>query len=283
MQRIVVTGAAGMLGSAVAAALQGKHAALPLRRADVDLAEGSATAACFAALAPASVVHCAAWTDVDGCEADPARARRDNVMATQNVVNAAARCGARLVFFSTDYVFDGRAAHPYGEDDPTAPLNVYGQSKRDGEVAVLRHPGNLVVRTSWLFGPGGRNYVRTMARLLRREQEVRVVQDQVGRPTYTHDLAAALVVLLATPATGIVHVANEGSCSWFELAKAIATRLGTSCRVRPCASHEFPRPARRPAYSVLATDRSRVLGLAPLRPWGQALQSYVESYPDELR
>ena len=281
--RVAVTGAGGMLGSAVVEELRSAHEVLPLRRSDCDLADAASTRTRLATLAPDVVVHCAAWTDVDGCEGDPERAWRENTVATENVSRAVVAAGARLLLASTDYVFDGALSRPYREDDTTAPLNVYGRSKRAAEEHVLAlGESGCIVRTSWLFGPGGRHFVRTMARLLRSPEEVRVVDDQVGSPTYTIDLAAALRLLLEARGSGLYHVTNTGHCSWYEFAAAIAAALQPAGRVRPCRSDEFPRPARRPRNSVLDNGRFLRQGLPALRYWQEALQAYLAACPDEV-
>lgn len=265
-----------MLGRAVVAELESAYTVLPLVRAECDLADAAAVSRWFAVRSPHDVVHCAAYTDVDGCESDPERAWRDNVEATANVARAAAAAGAGLVHVSTDYVFDGRKVGPYDESDAPAPLGVYGKSKLEAErrVAALA-PRHVIVRTSWVFGPGGRNFVRTIAGLLRRQDSIRVVDDQTGSPTYTLDLAAALRHVVEAGAQGTMHVTNDGVCTWYGLAAAIAARLGTRCRVLPCTTAEFPRPAPRPHNSVLSNARYRAAGLPPLRPWQAALDAYL--------
>ncbi len=281
--RVAITGAGGMLGRAVVEEFRGAHEVLPLARADCDLADAESTRTVLAAFAPQHILHCAAWTDVDGCEGDPERARVENTIATRNVADAARGCGATLCAVSTDYVFDGALDRPYREDDAPRPLNVYGCTKRAGEEQVLRlGPAGLVVRTSWLFGPGGRNFVRTMGGLLRMRDEVRVVDDQIGSPTYTQDLARALGILVASDHSGILHVTNSGTCSWYAFASAIEAELDTGCRLLPCRSDEFPRPARRPRNSVLDNGRYHASGAMPLRPWREALHAYLESNRAEL-
>jgi len=270
-----------MLGSAVAERCAARHAVQRLVRADCDLADATAVADSFAAHRPTDVIHCAAYTDVDGCERDPERAWRDNTRAAENVARATAVLGARLVHLSTDYVFDGSKPTPYVEDDAPAPLNVYGKTKLAAEAAVRAHvPRHCIVRTSWVFGPGGRNFVRTMAGLLRTRDEVRVVNDQIGSPTYTRDLAVALGAVVEGDLDGTLHVTNTGACSWYEFAAAIAARLGSTARVLPCSSAEFPRPARRPHNSVLEGTRALEAGLAPLRPWHAALDDYLARLPE---
>ncbi|MFQ5601569.1 MAG: dTDP-4-dehydrorhamnose reductase [Candidatus Krumholzibacteriia bacterium] len=275
--RVVVTGADGMLGRSVVDEFGRHHEVLRMRRSDCDLADPRCTLQWIAALAPHVVVHCAAWTDVDGCESDPERAMRENAFATRNVALATQDCDAALCYISTDYVFDGSKEGPYREDDPIAPLNVYGRSKRIGEEHVLRHVRrSWVVRTSWLYGPGGTNFVRTMSELLPRKDELRVVDDQVGSPTYTLDLAVALRALVDSGLYGVYHITNTGTCSWYELARAVEARLRTGCRVQACRSEEFPRPATRPRNSVLDAWHYRLSGLPLPRPWNEALGDYLK-------
>jgi dTDP-4-dehydrorhamnose reductase len=221
-----------------------------------------------------AVVNCAAYTDVDGAESDRAAADAVNSVAAGHVAAAAARVGAAIVHVSTDYVFDGAKREPWLESDPTAPLGVYGETKLAGERAVARaNPSHAIVRTAWLFGAGARNFVDTMLALGTQRDEVRVVTDQVGCPTWTGHLAGALVALAERPrATGIHHIAGGGSCSWNELAVAVFERAGIACRVLPATSDEFPRPARRPAYSVLGSERADALVLAP---WRHGLEQYL--------
>ena len=274
--RTVVTGAAGMLGSVAVQEFAARGAVIAHARADCDLADVDATRRWFAARNPDLIVHCAAWTDVDGCEADPGRAWRDNATATRNVVQAAQDTGAALCHVSTDYVFDGEKPAPYAEDDPTAPLGVYGRTKLAAEDAVCEYAARAwIVRTSWVFGPHGRNFVRTMAGLLRTRTEIRVVNDQRGSPTYTRDLAAGLHSIVRGGAFGLYHFTNTGNCTWFEFASAIRSQLGAVCRVSPCTTAEFPRPAPRPRNSVLAPAFYRAQHLPEPRPWMDALAAYL--------
>jgi dTDP-4-dehydrorhamnose reductase len=220
------------------------------------------------ALAGATVINCAAYTDVDGAEADPARALEVNADGARNVAEAA----ARVIYVSTDYVFDGSKKGPYVESDATNPLSAYGRSKLAGERTTLTaSPHSLVVRTSWLFGAGGGNFVATMLRLGSERDELTVVDDQVGCPTFTGHLAEALVALVDAGRHGFLHVAGGGSCSWFEFARAIFDRARLDADVQPCTTAEFPRPAPRPANSVLASERD-----APELPaWQDGLEAYL--------
>jgi dTDP-4-dehydrorhamnose reductase len=223
------------------------------------------------------VINCAAWTDVDGAETDEGAALRVNAQA---IGQLAAACGARrrLVTFSSDYVFDGAADTPYAPDAPRAPINAYGRSKAAGESVLEGLPADrwLNIRTSWLYAPWGRNFVLTMAHLLSRSpDEVRVVDDQRGRPSSAEQLARTTLDLLAADASGHWHATDAGECTWFELASEIARLTGSSARVVPCSSDEFPRPARRPQYSVLdisATERA--VGL--LRSWQTEVRSVLQ-------
>jgi dTDP-4-dehydrorhamnose reductase len=213
-------------------------------------------------VSPTLVLHAAAWTDVDGAEAKPDEARRVNVDGTRNVVSL----GAPVVYFSTDYVFDGTKREPYVESDEPNPVSMYGRTKLDGEREVRE---GWIVRSSWLFGWTGHNFVRTMLELGRRQNEVRVVDDQVGCPTYVGHLAAATQAVVDLP-QGAWHVAADGSCTWAEFAEAIFEEAGLRCRVVPISSEELGRPAARPANSVLRSERPA----APKLPhWREGLRA----------
>jgi dTDP-4-dehydrorhamnose reductase len=260
---IHVVGAGGMLGQDIVRAAGG--AALALTRADLDVTDA---AAAREALAGATVINCAAYTDVDGAESDSATAHAINEEGARNVAAAA----ERVLYVSTDYVFDGAKGEPYVESDAAAPLQEYGRSKLAGEHATAdANPNHLVVRSSWLFGAGGRNFVETILRLAGERDELRVVDDQVGCPTFAGHLAAALLALAASDDRGVLHVAGAGACSWFEFAREIVDRAGIDCALRPCASNDFPRLARRPAYSVLASE----LGGPALPAWQDGLDAYL--------
>jgi dTDP-4-dehydrorhamnose reductase len=272
--RLLVTGAAGMLGhDVVRAARFVNHEVVALGHADLDITDGRRVRRTVARLAPDAVVNCAGWTDVDAAEEDPIAATRVNEQAPRHVAAAAAEAGAAIVQPSTDYVFDGKKSEPYVESDPTHPLSIYGATKLAGEHAVVAaNPRHFVVRTSWLFGANGENFVETMLRLGRELGEVVVVRDQVGCPTYTTHLADALVQLLDGDDYGLHHIAGGGECSWFEFATAIFEQADIDCRTLSCTTDEFPRPAPRPAYSVLATERD--YGLV-LPDWREGLGSYL--------
>jgi dTDP-4-dehydrorhamnose reductase len=272
--RLLVTGAAGMLGrDVVAAAGDAGHEAVALARADLDITDAAAVRAAVLAARPDAVINCAAWTDVDGAETAEAQATAVNGDGAGHVAAAAAAAGALIVHLSSDYVFDGRAGDPYREDAPTAPQGAYGRSKLAGEQAVTAAGGrHAIVRSAWLFGPHGRNFVDTMRRLGAEREEIAVVDDQVGCPTYTGHLAPALLEIAERGTTGVLHVAGGGSCSWFDLAEATFAETGLRCRVRPQTTAELGRPAPRPAFSVLAGTRSD----APALPhWREGLHAHL--------
>jgi dTDP-4-dehydrorhamnose reductase len=260
---IHVVGAGGMLGRDVVRAAGGD--AVGFTRAELDVTDAAAVRE---ALTGAIVVNCAAYTNVDGAESEPEAARLVNSDGARNVAEAA----ERVLYVSTDYVFDGRKGSPYVESDPTGPLQEYGRSKLAGEHATAEaNPNHLVVRSSWLFGAGGKNFVETMLALARERDELRVVRDQVGCPTFTGHLAEALMELAGSEERGVVHVAGGGSCSWFEFARKIFERAGVDVQVDPCTTEELPRPAARPANSVLASERG-----APVLPaWQEGLDAYL--------
>ena len=240
--------------------------ALGLTRADLDVTDRDAVRA---AIGPDDVViNCAAWTNVDGAEEHPDDAMRVNRDGARHVAEAA----GSVVYVSSDYVFDGTKDSPYLESDPRNPVSAYGRSKAGGEVATLEaNPRSHIVRTSWLFGVGGGNFVATMLRLGAERDSVRVVDDQVGQPTYTGHLAEALLRVAESDAFGIHHRSGRGQCSWYELARFVFETAGVDCEVEPCTTAEFPRPAPRPAYSVLGSER----GEPSLPEWKRGVTEYL--------
>ncbi len=271
--RTLVTGAAGMLGQDLVPMLRARGDEVTAIDLDVDITDLAAVRACVASVRPEAIFHLAAWTDVDGAEADEPAALAVNGDGTAHVATAAAGVGATLVAVSTDYVFDGASAAGYAEDDPTGPIGAYGRTKLAGEQAALAaHPaGTRIARTAWLYGAGGANFVDTMLTLGATHDELRVVADQTGSPTWTRDLAPALIALLDQPA-GIYHTAGGGSVSWAGFAEAIFAAAGIACTVRPVTTAEFGRPAPRPAWSILNVTKR---GAPRLRPWQDALRDYL--------
>jgi dTDP-4-dehydrorhamnose reductase len=271
--RLLVTGAGGMLGRAVVTAAGGREVR-GLARAELDVTDAAAVRAAVAAARPDAVVNCAAWTDVDGAEEHEARALAVNGDGAGNVARAAEAAGAFCVHVSTDYVFDGTKREPWVESDPVAPLGAYGRTKLAGERAV--GPAHAIVRTAWLFGTGGKNFVDTMLTVGPQRGEVAVVCDQVGCPTWTGHLAPALVRIAERRAAGLHHVAGAGRCSWHGLAVEVFTRAGEDVRVRKTTSEDFRRPAPRPAWSVLGTERADAVALPP---WQEGVAAYLETRP----
>lgn len=277
--RYLVTGARGMLGRALMAELGRRGLeAVGVDREQGDLTDPALPATLVERHAPGWIVHCAAYTAVDRAEAEPERARTVNVEASARLARAQALRGGGLTLLSSDYVFDGQPGDPpFREEDPPRPRGAYARSKAEAEKAVLaNHPHAQVVRSAWLFGPGGHNFVRSIREKLEAGENLRVVADQTGNPTYTTDLAAALVDLAATRADGIFHLTNSGKASWYELARHTADLLGHDpARIMPVTSAEWQAPAPRPAWSVLANHRAAALGIAPLRPWQEALAEWL--------
>ncbi|MEZ0071504.1 dTDP-4-dehydrorhamnose reductase [Planotetraspora sp. GP83] len=278
MTRWLITGAGGMLGTDLVAVLRaGRHDVTPLDRAGLDLRDAEAVRRAVRELRPGAVVNCAAWTAVDDAETREDEALAVNGSAVQVLAEACLDAGAWLVQPSTDYVFDGGGREPYAEDAPTMPLNAYGRTKLAGEHAVVKTlpETGYVVRTAWLYGAAGPNFVRTMIRLAGERETVDVVNDQHGQPTWTADLARQIVALVEAGApAGIYHGTSSGSTTWHGLAREVFALLGADPdRVRPVASEAFPRPAPRPASSVLGHGRWADAGLPPIRDWRDALHA----------
>ncbi len=281
--RVLVTGACGMLGSLVVAALKGKHTAVPtdvLPECEVmDISDTSSVFDTINRVRPEMVIHCAAMTDVDGCERDPDAAHRINAVGTWNLACACASIDCPIAYVSTDYVFDGEKGEPYTEFDTPNPMNHYGASKLAGENAVRELcPKHYIVRTSWLFSPNGRNFPLSILKAAEVRPELRVVADQVGSPTYARDLAEFLVGLVGSPLYGTYHYTNSGQCSWFEFAQAILNAAGKSeVKITAITTAEWPTPTKRPKFSVLRHYRMELLGRDNARPWQEAVAEFVAS------
>jgi len=270
--RFLVTGAGGMLGQDLLAALDGREVT-SLTRSDLDVTDLDAVRAAVAG--HDVVINAAAYTKVDDAESDEEAAFAVNATAAGHLATATAEAGAILVQVSTDYVFDGTATTPYAEDTPLAPVSAYGRTKAEGERLIAReNPGrSYLVRTAWLYGAGGPNFAATMLKLAAQRDQLAVVDDQVGQPTWTLDLAKKIVELVDAGAPfGTYHGTNSGQGSWFDFARAVFAGAGLDPeRVLPTDSSSFQRPAPRPAYSVLGHDAWRAAGLAPMRDWRDAL------------
>lgn len=277
--KILVTGAEGMLGRALCDRLAREHEVRGVDIADGDLTAPRTADGLCRAVQPDWVIHCAAWTDVDGAETAREPALAVNALATAHLADWCRETGAGLTYLSTDYVFDGRGeGGGHDEHEPRRPLNHYGLTKARGEEAVetLDTPWQIV-RTSWLFGDGRVNFPKTVTRLLAERETLRVVDDQRGCPTYAVDLAEALAFLVSDGARGIFHATNAGDCTWFELARETARRQGLDPgRIVPCATEEYPTVALRPACSVLRSRRLEAIGCPARPPWRDALARYLE-------
>ena len=275
--RILITGAQGQLGHALRRALSGFDLILK-DLPEFDLTHSDSEYQIVAAR-PSVILHAGAYTNVDGAEREPDRALAVNGQGTTYVARAAATLNARLIYVSTDYVFDGTQTTPYREEDMPHPINVYGQSKREGEIAALTDcPNTLVVRTAWLYGHAGNNFVKTIMRLASEKPLLEVVGDQRGCPTNADDLALVLKDLLGNDLRGICHVTNTGDCTWHEFAEAIVRLMDLSTPVRPITTAQAGRLARRPSYSVLAQERLCTVH-DPLPHWQDALARFMKHAP----
>ncbi|MBQ8554474.1 MAG: dTDP-4-dehydrorhamnose reductase [Clostridia bacterium] len=275
--KIMVTGARGLLGQEVIRALLERgHACLGVSSADFDLCDAAATRRAVSDWQPEAIIHCAGYTAVDRAESEPARCMVVNSLGTLNLVRAALRADAKLLYVSTDYVFDGSGDAPRETGAPTGPLNVYGLSKLQGEETVRALMTKFfILRTSWMFGMGGGNFVRTMLCLGSERPRVNVVCDQFGAPTYAPDLAQLICQIIESSRYGVYHGTNEGCCSFAEFANAIMQQGGRRCQVTPIPSSAYPCAARRPLNSRLSKRSLDLAGFRRLPPWEDALARYL--------
>ena len=271
--RILITGANGQLGRELQLALK-DHQLMPADMPAFDVTRPDSERWIVEAR-PDAVIHAAAYTDVDEAEREPDRAMAVNAEGTERVARAVASVGVRLLYLSTDYVFDGNKRTPYLESDEAHPLNAYGRSKLEGERRMLALCQNaLVIRTSWLYGVQGKNFVKTIVQAASTQSELRVVNDQRGCPTYAGDLALAIRAILSTDLKGTVHATGLGDCTWYEFASEIVSLIGSPARVQPISTAESRRAARRPAYSVLANTVLAAKGIR-LPHWRDALARFI--------
>jgi dTDP-4-dehydrorhamnose reductase len=279
--RVTLFGASGLLGQELAKELS-KEQLTALSSEEADLRDRARVREAIRDSRPDWVLLSAAYTDVDGCEANRDRAFAVNCEGAINVAQAAREAGSRLMFMSTDYVFDGKKRSPYEVSDARNPTSVYGESKARAEERLLEIlPEVCIARTSWLFGHGGKCFPATILNLASTRPEISVVNDQRGSPTFTPDLASAIVELCRRSAHGIVHVTNSGNCTWYEFAAAIIRESSLQTLVKPVTTAEFPRPARRPAYSVLSADSLHAYNVR-MPDWQDALRRYLGSATDAL-
>ena len=275
--KVLVFGARGMLGKDLVPALSVKHQVLGRDIEDLNIADQQRVQKEIETMRPQVVVNAAAYTDVDGCEAKRELAFSVNAEGARNIAAGCAASNARMIHLSTDYVFDGTSSAPYREEDPPNPLNVYGASKLQGERQIREVLENhLIIRTEWLFGRHGKNFVDTILRLAAQQEELRVVNDQRGAPTFTKDLSWAIEKLLEKEAKGILHITNSGSCTWFEFARQILKEKNIdNGSIVPISSAALTRPAKRPANSVLDCHRFENLVGQKMRTWEEALKEYL--------
>jgi dTDP-4-dehydrorhamnose reductase len=285
----VVTGGSGQLGIAVSEELEARgYVFSALSSKELDITDEQSVSDLIAKYSPSIIINCAAWTDVDGAESNEIAASKVNAVGAHNLALAAAKNGARLVHVSTDYVFSGESQKPFETSDRIDPQSAYGRTKADGERKVIEaHPDNsYVVRTAWLYSPWGKNFAKTMVRLaLNGDGEVRVVNDQMGQPTSALDLAKQIVDLgLGVAPAGIYHGTNGGQATWFEFSQEIFSLVGADTRrVVPVSSSEYPRPAKRPAYSVLSHKEWSEKSISPMRDWKIALAAVMPEIVSKVK
>ena len=273
--RVLIFGATGMLGKALMRVWTGDQI-IGLGSVDADIRVPEQVDAQVQRIRPDWIVLCAAYTDVDGCELNPQLATAVNTQGAVNTARAAAKSGAKLLFVSTDYVFDGKNTEPYETDHLRNPINAYGGSKAAAEKKILEIlPEACVVRTSWLFGAGGKCFPDTILKVAATRPQIEVVNDQRGCPTFTDDLAAAIMQLCRANAHGIVHCTNSGDCTWYDFAREVLSQAGSTTKVLPTTSEKYVRPANRPRYSVLSPASLQTRGIE-MRPWQQALGDYLQ-------
>lgn len=273
---VLVTGANGQLGKELVSISQDKYQIIGLSRIDLDITDESACLEIITKHKPYAIIHCAAYTAVDKAESVKDEAFRVNETGTKNIAQIARKLNSKFVYVSTDYVFDGLSNEPYVEDDSVNPKTVYGASKLAGEKVVQQLAEKyFIVRTSWVFGKYGNNFVRTMLSLAMQNKPLKVVNDQIGCPTYTYDLAQLLLELIKSDKYGIYHASNSGICSWYEFASGIFEIAGLTVELSPCTTEDFPRPAPRPTYSVMSNEKLASNGFKPLRHWKEAVIDYL--------
>lgn len=278
---ILVVGANGMLGSDLMALLGDQAEGVDI--SEVDITSLESVLKVLGALRPKTVINCAAYTDVDACESNIETAMAVNGEGVAHLALACREIGALLVQISTDYIFDGGKGYPYLEDDPCCPLSIYGESKLAGEMNAPLSPDYLIVRTEWLYGIHGKNFVETMLKLAAEKDRLAVVDDQTGSPTWTVDLAQAIIALIDKGCRGIYHATNSGSCSWNAFAKAIFEEAGLNVSVLPMTTTQLNRPARRPLYSILDCTKLTTDTELELQTWRLALREYLKLRASNLQ
>ena len=275
--KVLVTGVKGQLGHDVVNELEKRgHQAIGVDVEEMDITDETAVKTVITGAAPDAVIHCAAYTAVDAAEDHEDLCRRVNALGTGYVASVCRDLNCKLMYISTDYVFNGQGTRPWEPDDERQPLNVYGQTKYEGELAVETLEKYFIVRIAWVFGVNGKNFIRTMLNLGQTRDSLTVVDDQIGSPTYTFDLARLLADMIETDRYGRYHATNTGLCSWYEFACEIFRQAGKKVKVSPGSSQEYPAKARRPANSRMDQRKLGENGFEPLPPWQDALGRYLE-------
>ncbi|MCK4631746.1 MAG: dTDP-4-dehydrorhamnose reductase [candidate division Zixibacteria bacterium] len=289
--KVLVTGCNGLLGTELVNALSAEYDVTGIDLREVDIVDPVVVRSFMQQTRPEIVTHAAAYTDVDGCESNRDLAMSVNGDGTKNVAMACREIGAKLIYFSTDYVFNGKKDSAYLETDKPNPVTIYGQSKLAGERAIADTTDNFVImRIAWLYGAHGKNFVKTMLRLGQAQIEakqagkmtdpLKVVNDQIGNPTWTADIARQIELLIGSDVTGLFHATSEGECSWYEMTRQLFRLRSMDVDLLPCKTEEFPRPAPRPARSSLENQRLKQLDLNRMRPWAEALEEFLRKVED---
>lgn len=275
--KVLVTGVKGQLGHDVVNELEKRgHTAVGVDIQEMDITDSQAVRDVITRTAPDAVVHCAAYTAVDAAEDNVELCRRVNALGTENVAAVCRDLNCKLMYISTDYVFNGQGTRPWEPDDEREPLNVYGQTKYEGELAVETLEKYFIVRIAWVFGVNGKNFIKTMVNLGKTHDSLTVVNDQIGSPTYTYDLARLLVDMIETDKYGRYHATNEGLCTWYEFACEIFRQAGLNVKVTPVTSDQYPAKATRPMNSRMDKSKLAENGFQPLPAWQDALARYLE-------
>lgn len=275
--KVFVTGVKGQLGHDVVNELEKRgHTAIGVDIEEMDITDKDAVKRVITQASPEAVIHCAAYTAVDAAEEQVELCHRVNGLGTENMAEVCKELNCKLMYISTDYVFNGQGTRPWEPDDERAPLNVYGQTKYEGELAVEALEKYFIVRIAWVFGVNGKNFIKTILNLGKTRDHLTVVDDQVGSPTYTYDLARLLVDMIETEKYGRYHATNEGICSWYEFACEIFKKAGIEITVSPVSSNEYPAKAKRPQNSRMDKSKLKEMGFKPLPTWQDALERYLK-------
>ncbi|GIP35112.1 dTDP-4-dehydrorhamnose reductase [Paenibacillus sp. J2TS4] len=279
--KVIVTGAQGQLGKDLCNILDKQFKIYGLGRLELDVTVQEQCEKVISLIKPDVIIHSAAFTDVDRAEVEETKAYLVNAYGSRNIAVAAEKIGAKVCYISTDYVFDGNSTKPYREFDNTNPICIYGKSKRAGELFIQTFSSKyFIVRTSWVYGMNGNNFVKSILKQALSKQHLKVVNDQTGSPTYTIDLSKFIAELILSEKYGIYHVSNSGACSWFDFAQVILQELGIDVGIDPCTSKEFTREAPRPTFSVLEPLAIRANGFKELRHWRVALSEFIREFKD---